>query len=198
LGASASYRDLDSDGISFSTAPESFLFGTSLVDTGDIEDAKDLLLMSLEAAWQSGPVRARGEYILANVDRDGGDDPMFQGAYALVAWMVNGTGRPYSTKRPAYSTEFARFSGPELEDVQRVSQGGYGLFELAARLSGIDLDDEDIEGGRQVDLTLGVNWYPDKNIRLMANYVRAEVDDAPEVDDDVSADIFQFRVQVAF
>ena len=66
-------------------------------------------------------------------------------------------------------------------------------------MSAIDLDDEGVEGGRQGDLTLGVNWYPDTNIRLMANYVRAEAEDAPDADgDDVSADIFQFRFQVAF
>jgi phosphate-selective porin OprO/OprP len=199
VGASASYRNLDQDEVSFGTSPESFLFGASLVNTGTIEDAQNLTLVGLEAAWQGGPIRVQGEYVLANVDRDGGEgDPTFQGAYIQLAWMVNGPGRAYDTDDPDYGTEFGRFGAPKLSDAQRVSQGGYGLFELAARLSGIDLDDEDVEGGRQTDLTLGVNWYPDKNIRLMANYIRAEADDAPETEDDESADIFQVRFQLAF
>ncbi len=200
LGASASYRDLDGEELSFGTSPESDLFGASLVDTGTVEDAQDLGRLGLEAAWQRGPVRVQGEYILTSVERDGGQgDPLFQGAYLQVAWVVNKVGRPYSTELPAYGTESGTFEAFELEDTQRVTQGGYGVFELAARLSGIDLNDEDVEGGRQGDLTLGVNWYPDTNVRLMANYVRAEAEDAPDAEgDDVSADIFQFRVQVAF
>jgi phosphate-selective porin OprO/OprP len=55
-----------------------------------------------------------------------------------------------------------------------------------------------VAGGRQADLALGLNWYPDDNIRVMANYIRAEADDAPETGGDESADIVQMRFQLAF
>ena len=63
-----------------------------------------------------------------------------------------------------------------------------GCMELAARVSEINLNDggaiffqplgigglgvrQNIQGGRQSDFTLGLNWYPDKGIRFMANWV---------------------------
>ncbi len=199
LGGAVSYRDLEPDEISFDTTPESDLFGASLVDTGTLEDAETLSRLGLEAAWQRGSVRVQGEYVLTRVGRDGGrSDPIFQGGYVLVAWVVNGKGRPYGTDLPDYGSDLGRFQAVELEPAQRVAEGGHGVFELAGRLSGIDLDDEDVAGGRQADLTLGLNWYPDDNIRVMANYIRAEVDDAPETGKDESADIFQMRFQLAF
>ncbi|HWL67632.1 MAG TPA: porin [Geminicoccus sp.] len=199
LGGSVGYRDLDSGEASFSTTPESDLFNASLVDTGTLDDAQSLTRFGLEAAWQRGPVRVQGEYVFTQVERDGGQgDPDFQGGYVMLAWVINGPGRPYGTELPSYGGELGRFEGVELDEAQRVTRGGYGVFELAGRLSGIDLDDKDVAGGRQGDLTLGLNWYPDENVRVMANYVRAEVDDAPETGGDEHADIFQMRLQVAF
>ena len=69
-----------------------------------------------------------------------------------------------------------------------MSAGGWGAWELAARVSEINLNDggaiffqplgiaglgvrQNIQGGRQSDFTLGLNWYPDKGIRFMANWV---------------------------
>ena len=198
LGGSLNYRDLQPNQASFSTRPESVLFGDSLVDTGSLRDAKSVSRFGLEAAWQHGPIRVQGEYSAANVDRGGGSDPYLQGGYILLAWVINGSGRPYSTELPAYGPYLGRFGAVKLEDGQRVSQGGYGVFEVAGRVSTIDLDDADVAGGRQADLTLGVNWYPDMNVRLMLDYVRAQGGNAPATGGDVNADIIQARLQIAF
>ncbi|WP_447407200.1 porin, partial [Clostridium perfringens] len=49
------------------------------------------------------------------------------------------------------------------------------MFELAARYSAIDLDTGRFRGGVERDVTLGVNWYPEPNIRLITNYIHGRI-----------------------
>lgn len=78
-----------------------------------------------------------------------------------------------------------------------MSRGGFGVFELAARYSILNLKDGGITGGVERDWTVGVNWYPDRNIRLMANYIRANADGSRAVGRrDIDADIAEFRLQL--
>jgi len=78
---------------------------------------------------------------------------------------------------------------------------GWGAWEVATRLSYLDLNDGgDIKGGQETNLTLGLNWYLNSNIRLMFNCIRAHVEDrrtSPPVDKG-NANIFQTRFQINF
>jgi len=68
--------------------------------------------------------------------------------------------------------------------------GGRGAYEVAARYSYLDLDSGTIAGGKLHDLTLGLNWYANRNMRMMFNYVAA----SPEGFDVQHA--FQARLQL--
>ena len=48
------------------------------------------------------------------------------------------------------------------------------MWQLGARLDHVNLDDGPIAGGTMDALTLGVNWYAGRHVRLSANYVRVE------------------------
>ena len=65
---------------------------------------------------------------------------------------------------------------------QRVSNGHWTLY----------LNDDGVDGGRLRDMTLGLNWYLNPNVRTMWNYVLAD----PSNGGDVSA--FMWRFQVGF
>ncbi len=200
LGLAGSYRALDSTGqtLSFSARPESFLFRTALVNTGTLARADAVERIGIEGAYQTGPVRFQGEYIWTGVQRGTGQpDVGFNGGYIEAGWTINGNGRPY-TIAPTYGTSYAVFSAPKIADSQRVLRGGIGLFELGARVSYIDLTDRNISGGREIDYTLGINWYPETNVKFVADYVRATAYRSPAASRRVDADIFVGRAQISW
>jgi phosphate-selective porin OprO/OprP len=132
LGLSGSYRsyDLQDDSVSFSAKPEAYVFQTSLLDTGAIENARSLTRLGLEAAYQVGPVRLQGEYVLAEVGRGAtAPDPVFQGGYVEASWILNGPGRRYALA-PSYGANYAVFKGASVPESQRVGRGGIGVPPL--------------------------------------------------------------------
>ena len=71
---------------------------------------------------------------------------------------------------------------------------------MGLRHSFIDLNDEGIKGGKERNITLGINWYLNPNMRMMFNYIRAKVEDRSNsrVVDDGTVNIFQARFQISF
>ncbi|HDZ21694.1 MAG TPA: porin, partial [Phycisphaerae bacterium] len=69
--------------------------------------------------------------------------------------------------------------------------------EVAMRLSSIDLNDGDLSTSahNMRDLTVGLNWYLNPNMRISGNYIRSCVN-GPLTSD--AADIFLIRLQIAF
>lgn len=51
---------------------------------------------------------------------------------------------------------------------------------LGVRLSELDLNDAGVEGGKERNASLVLNWYPESNLRFSANYVKVlSVDGGP-------------------
>lgn len=199
LGVSGNYRSLPRNEapLQLSARSEAFLFARPFVDTGRIRDAASVGRIGLEAAYRHGPVLIQAEYIRTEIERFGGARPLsFQGGYVEASVVLNGAGRRYALT-PEYGTTYAIFSGVRVGDAERVSNGGFGVFELAARFSAIDLDDGPVRGGIEQDVSVGLNWYPDRNLRLMADYIRSHA--APSAvagGRTVDADTFIGRLQV--
>ncbi len=59
--------------------------------------------------------------------------------------------------------------------VSKIQHPQFGAWEVAARYDGIDLNDDDIQGGRQNDVTLGLNWFPIRELEFMLNFVNGVV-----------------------
>ena len=182
LGAAYSHGDPEDDAIAFSQRPEAHL-APRFVDTGDIPtDGVDRL--GIEAAWVCGPLSLQGEYMRSWVDTDGAT-PSFHGQYVQASYFLTGEHRPYKTGRGAFDR--VKVQRPFLFD-----GGGPGAWEVAARYSVIDLADEDVRGGRLSDVTGGVNWHLNDNVRVSANYVYADLRSVGE------AHAFQSRFQIDF
>ena len=78
--------------------------------------------------------------------------------------------------------------------------GDWGAWQIAARYSWIDLQDNGTNGGEEQNFTAALNWYLFSNLRLQFNYVYADVDDTGDVLSNASGDIhaFQTRAQIEF
>ncbi len=184
IGASAEYRVPSSEKtVRYRYRPESWVTDRRFVDTRTIDNIDSTLKTAFEMAFVHGPFSLQGEYVHNLVQRNNAPDLQFYGWYAYASWFLTGESRPYSVKNGNFTA------------VDPISR--YGAWELALRFSSLDLTDKDVTGGNQDDFTVGLNWYANRNVRFMANYIH--VNAHPNRDGlNESPDIFQFRGQVFF
>ena len=175
LGAAYSHREYIDNEVRFDSRPEIHL-APDFVDTGKLRaDSSDHL--GLEAALVRGPVSLQAEAVHAFVDASRSRDPRFDAFYFQASWFVTGENRPYDRRRGRFGrlrpkADFLGFAGVR----------GLGAWELAVRYSHLDLDDGAVEGGKLHDVSVGVNWYLNASIRILANYVHADRSSSGEVD----------------
>jgi phosphate-selective porin OprO/OprP len=173
--------------IRFRQRPESHVTDVRLVNT-DFFDADDFTRFGAEAAVVLGPVSLQAEYMRTHVNRQmpGASQIDLEGWYGYGSWFLTGESRPYEFEDGAFGN---------VKPKRVVGKGGIGAWELAARYSMLDLNDADIAGGKQQDVTFGLNWYPNSNLRLLLNYVQVlDVDGGPF--DGVEPGAAQVRAQV--
>lgn len=153
--------------VKFNAHPESKPTDVHLISSGSLHDARRVNRVGLEFAGQTGPLTLQSEWMTAQVDRRQHADARFDGYYLEASWMLGGGKRRY---------EDGRFKSPLLGS-------RFGTWELLARYSSLDLDDGKVEGGKENNLTLGVNWYIGQYGRIMLNYIDVSSDRRGHSDD---------------
>lgn len=163
-GLSLSYRtNISGPDTRFRSKPEVATVDDYFVDTDSVDRAEEIFRLGFEASHVHGRLSWQTEVLTTRVKRQGMESLDFWGAYFLVSWFLTNDSRNYN---PAKGSFLA------LDPQSPVRHGGKGAFELAARASYIDLNDRNIIGGEQANLTLGLNWYANPNWRLMLNLVK--------------------------
>ncbi|MEO0368536.1 MAG: porin [Pseudomonadota bacterium] len=120
------------------------------------KDIADDSALGLEAAASTGPFHIQAEY----VDGEEGSDDDLSGYYIQAGYILTGESRPYKGGK-----------------FKRVAPGGEGgAWEVVARYEDGDGSHSDIELGTTdaSAFTLGLNYYPHKNIRIGINYTDGE------------------------
>lgn len=174
--------------------PELRVDGTRLVSTGNLPvDEGYVFGPEFGANWKNFYVQ--GEYYRYQLDREranaaGAVDLTsfnFDGWYVQGSYILTG-----ETKR--YDIKNASFGAPRPKGPLGFGDS-FGAVELAARYSTVDLNDgasggaacsgtglvasatsSCVRGGEQDIVTLGVNWYPNRNVRFMLNYQFVDVE----------------------
>jgi phosphate-selective porin OprO/OprP len=191
FGASYSYRvKTKTESTRFRTRPEVGTTDDRYVNTDFIDGADKIQRFGLDFSRVNGRFSAQAEFMTLAVTRDGFENVRFWGAYAYVSWFLTGESRNYDQGS-------GRFR--QVTPSSPLGKGGKGSFELAARISYLDLSNKDIIGGKQTNITVGLNWRPTANWRVMANLVKViDVDRPGSEFDGLDPLIFSARLQWEF
>lgn len=152
------------------------------LNTGPISGADWYEIVGLESILNLGSLQIVGEYQSNWMQRDSvtagtGPDLFFHGGYVYVAYMLTGEHVPY--KRASGTIDRVR----PLENFFLIDTcndgvaGGWGAWQVALRYSHLDLSDNDIAGGEENNLTLGLVWYFNAYSSLQFNAVYGDIDD---------------------
>ena len=132
--------------------------------------------MGIEAAGSFNALFFQSEYARARFGQASGADQDVETFYVQGSWLLNGGHK-------AYKAGNGVFTGPKVE--------GNRLWELTARYDRIE--NEDLTDRIATTWTLGVNYYINPNLRVMANYAQGE----NELTGDETSQ-FALRTQFAF
>jgi phosphate-selective porin OprO and OprP len=194
--------------LTLSDRPELRIDPTTLISTAAIANASAAQVYSAEVAGTYGALYFQGEYFWFNVERNantglppiGAPNLNFQGGYAEASYVLTGESHKYNPSSASYG-------GINPANPFSLSSGGWGAWEIAGRYSTIDLNDRlastvGVAGGRQTVYTLALNWYLNRNVRLMFDYLHGDI--VKQIsptnfgDSGSKFDAFAMRTQVAF
>jgi phosphate-selective porin OprO/OprP len=182
LGSAYSFREAPDGFVQYRSRPEAAgqgdggtLATPNFVDTGLIA-AHNAQQFGGELLWTHGSFSLQGEYVAVTVDRNAGANLFLHGGYVHAGYFLTGEHRPYNRANAILDRVIP------FENFFRVKTGdgpiatGSGAWEVALRLSYIDLTSQNIDGGRLTDLTVGLNWYLTPYNRAKFNYILANLD----------------------
>src|SRR6266700_761615 len=162
--------------LTLSDRPELRIDPTTLISTGALAGVTAAQVYSAEVAGTLGSLYVQGEYYWYNVERKaipGLPDVKFQGGYAQAGYVLTGETRKYNPGSASYG-------GVNPAHPFSLDGGGWGAWEIAGRYSTMDLNDQlatanGVAGGRQNVYTLALNWYVNRNVRFMFDYLHGDV-----------------------
>lgn len=183
---------------------------TKLVSVSNA-NVTDAWAWNLESAVTYQNVLAQAGYFKYGIDQRGVTTLRgqgFNGWYVEGSWVLTGESRGYSAANAA-------FTGPKPRVNFSPEGGGWGAFELAARYSTLDLNDNagvvggalpagGVRGGEQRIGTIGLNWYPNPVLKFTLQAQNVQLSRIGTLGTTPNANIGQnfntiaFRSQLAF
>jgi phosphate-selective porin OprO and OprP len=118
-------------------------------------DATNYQVYGPELAYQYGPLHIEAEYLRNSVSSEKEKNPNFSSWYAQANYTIFGGNKSYKLKD-------GKFGAP---------QGDKDALQLGGRISHLNLNDKEIEGGEATNYTLSLNYYINSQIKVATNYI---------------------------
>ncbi|MBS0469991.1 MAG: porin [Proteobacteria bacterium] len=169
--------------VNFQDGPELTTDDNSLrlISTGAI-NASHAWNYGVEAAAEFRNFYSQAGYFQYGMDHAaaGSSDLAFDGWYLQGTWILTGESRPYNVANGS-------FSNPKPRVPFSIDGWGPGAWELAARYSDLDLNDNagtvgsalpagGVRGGDQKIATFEINWYPNSALKFALQYQNVNID----------------------
>ncbi len=214
----------------FRDRPEIRVDGTRLIDSGAIAaKTGDMIAFDMEGNWQNfylegewsqfkadrqcGSIAVSAQPLCTSSTAVI-DHPTFNGWTVGGSWILTGENKVYTpgARTPTAVAETqAGFQAPVPSKPFSLDGGSWGAWELTARYSDTDLGWHEtqlasssqlagINGGRERIMALGINWYMNRNVRMILddNIVRISKGIATNLDrDSQDFNVVGLRIQYA-
>jgi phosphate-selective porin OprO/OprP len=163
--------------------------GIDYLNTGDIKNVENVSQLGGEFGFTKNRLTLQSEYIqsFARFTEDNGKKATrnYNGLYAMASYFLKGGIRKYNKNGNRFSSISSVSSESEKGSIK-------GAWEVAFRLSHLNLNDDKLEIDKMNNATVGLNWYYNSNSRLMANYMLSNLSNQYNVN------TLQFRLQLTF
>jgi len=150
--------------VDFNAEPETKIGDVEILDTDLIKSTSYTYRIGVEAAFAWKGLHIQGEYQMLNVYRFNDlPNASFNGSYVYVTYALTGESRPWDPTQG----EFGQL---------RPNNSSLVAWEIAFRYSNLTLSDEEalVLGGNANNITMGLNWYPNANMKMQFNYTMVE------------------------
>jgi phosphate-selective porin OprO/OprP len=159
---------------------------TPSITTTGVIDGRDQYTEGAEVVGQWGALCFESEFYASQVTDDNGSGGngtrtlSFNGMYAQVMYMLTGENRNYNRERANFERvvpyeDWVRMPG----EYGRAC--GRGAWQVGLRYSYVDLNSDKVYGGQENEITAGLNWFLNPNLKFQWNY------DATYRDNEVSS-----------
>lgn len=190
----AAYTDR---GLSDATSKEQKGFKLDIAEHDGKLDSQGIIIdddqqWDIEALWINGPLSLQAEYFhrdMKGAGKDEATDAEVDAYYVQLTYTLTGEARGYKRKK-GYA------------DIIKPAQRT-GAWELVAKYDYIEFELDGADKEEAEGLLLGLNYYPNKNLKFMANYINFSSDNvvsrsANSVNTEDDADVFSLRAQFSF
>ncbi len=166
LGAYGGYKGLSDSHRTVKFFTETTHMSNLKLTNVAVDNVNGVGIAAAEFAYMFGPFSLQSEYAHEWVSRRNGEKTLdLNAAYVSLGWTLTGESRRYKGS----DGEF-KYLNPVGEGFSW-ERGTWGVFELATRYGWLDAAYGSYDDGtREQDVTVGLNWYLNNNVRLMADY----------------------------
>ena len=144
-----------------------------LADTSEVPGSRQYTLAP-EFAFVHGPLTVQAEWAaqfltdaLSSSDQPQGT-LFYHGGYLQALYFLTGEHDEYLRREGVFGRQVP------LQDYHLKKGDPYqafGAWQVGVRVGYVDLNDKAIQGGTLYDLTFGLNWYLNANMKVQFNYV---------------------------